>query len=101
MGLRDTMTESVSIILPVHNQAEHIGYVVENYLEALSRTPYQYEFLMVVNACHDNSLEICRKLEATHQFIRVIFSEDGGWGLAVRLGLEAAHGNYLCYTNSA
>jgi glycosyltransferase involved in cell wall biosynthesis len=95
------MTETVSIILPVHNQADHIGNVLKHYLEALGRTPYQYEILLIVNGCRDKSLEICHQLETEHQGVQVIFSEKGGWGLAVRLGLEAARGNYLCYTNSA
>ena len=95
------MTESVSIILPIYNQAEHIGSVVEHYLQALCKTPFEYEYLLVVNGCRDNSLEVCRKLEAAHSAVRVIHSEVGGWGLAVRLGLQAAHGDYLCYTNSA
>jgi hypothetical protein len=28
-------------------------------------------------------------------------SEQGGWGLGVKLGLHAAQGDLLCYTNSA
>ena len=33
--------------------------------------------------------------------VRVVESERGGWGRAVRLGLAAARGDLLCYTNSA
>ncbi len=96
------MSEVVSIVVPVYNQAEHIALVVEDYVETLRRTPYQYEFLLVVNGCRDNSLEVCRGLEAKYpSSVRVVFSQAGGWGLAVRLGLEAARGDFLCYTNSA
>jgi len=31
----------------------------------------------------------------------VLQSERGGWGLAVKLGLQASRGDVLCYTNSA
>jgi hypothetical protein len=33
--------------------------------------------------------------------VRVLDSDQGGWGRAVRLGLESARGDVLCYANSA
>ena len=91
----------ISIVLPVYNQAEHVGDVVKEYEKALAKVPDPHEFILVVNACHDNSLEICRALEKEYESVRVMHSEKGGWGLAVRLGLAEARGNLLCYTNSA
>jgi len=91
----------ISIVLPVHNQAEHIGAVVGDYEEALSRIPSPHETLLVVNACTDDSLSACRSLSARYPAVRVIESELGGWGRAVRLGLREARGDILGYTNSA
>jgi glycosyltransferase involved in cell wall biosynthesis len=95
------MTELVSIILPVYNQADHIADIVQDYEQALSNLHKPYELLLVVNGCRDNSLEICNELAKQHPTIRVIFSEKGGWGLAVKLGIKEAKGDLLCYTNSA
>lgn len=91
----------VSIVLPVHNQAEHIGSIVPSYVEALRRAPYPFELILVANACRDASPAVCRELAHEHAEVRVIESVPGGWGLAVRLGLAAATGEILCYTNSA
>lgn len=91
----------VSIVLPVYNQADHIRDIVEEYEKALTRVPNPHEFILVVNACRDNSVEICRALEKEYESVRVMYSEKGGWGLAVKLGLQEAHGDLLCYTNSA
>lgn len=74
---------------------------VPDYLAALRRTPYAFETILVVNECRDRSLEVCRELAEREPEVRVIESAEGGWGRAVRLGLAAARGELLCYTNSA
>jgi glycosyltransferase involved in cell wall biosynthesis len=91
----------VSIVLPVHNQADHIRGVVEEYLAPLARAGHRVEIILVPNACRDATADICRTLAAEHPEVRVVESELGGWGRAVRLGLREARGDVLCYTNSA
>lgn len=91
----------ISIVFPVHNQADHIAEVIAEYEEVFSRIQYDHEFILVVNGCRDNSLEVCNGLAARYPSVRVLYSERGGWGLAVKLGLREARGNLLGYTNSA
>jgi len=91
----------VSIILPVHNQADHIPEVLAEYESALVNVPTPHEYFLVVNACRDHSLEVSNDLAERYESVHVIHSEQGGWGLAVLLGLEAAKGDLLCYTNFA
>lgn len=91
----------VSIILPVYNQGDHIQSVVEEYESALGRLPNPHELILVVNNSRDNSAEVCRSLQSQYPNIYALQSEQGGWGLAVRLGIQAAHGDIICYTNSA
>lgn len=91
----------ISIILPVYNQADHIGAIVQEYEAALSKLQEPRELLLVVNNPRDRSLEVCQALANQYPSIRVLHSEQGGWGLAVKLGLQAARGDLLCYTNSA
>jgi glycosyltransferase involved in cell wall biosynthesis len=91
----------ISIVLPVYNQADHIGPIVEEYRQVLTRIPNLCEFVLVVNGSRDRSLDVCQALAAKDPTIKVVHSEQGGWGLGVRLGLQAASGELLCYTNSA
>lgn len=91
----------ISIILPIHNQADHIGKIIQGYEKELVRLKNPYEIILVVNASKDNSLEICQALAQRYNSIRLMHSEQGGWGRAVRLGLKEARGELLCYTNSA
>jgi len=90
-----------SIILPVHNQADHIGAVVTEYVDALARTEQPYELILVPNGCRDGSVAVCQELADRHSEVRVVASDRSGWGLAVKLGIENARGELLGYTNSA
>lgn len=91
----------ISIVLPVYNQADHIEQIVDEYEKFLPRIPNPHELILVVNGSRDRSLEICQALEQKYAGVRALHSEKGGWGLAVRLGLQAASGEIICYTNSA
>lgn len=91
----------VSIILPVHNQADHIGSIVTDYEAALARLPWPHELILVANNCRDNSWQVCQTLAAREKNIRAFQIAKGGWGVAVKLGLREARGELLCYTNSA
>ena len=91
----------VSIVLPVHDQGDHVADVVREYEESLARLPVPHEIVLVVNGSTDSSLLVCRDLERTNPAVKVLESVEGGWGRAVLLGLEAARGDLLCYTNLA
>lgn len=92
---------TVSIVLPVHNQADHIAGVLEGHLDVLARLHMQTELVVVLNACDDASAAICGELAERHPQVRTVERSKGGWGGAVRTGLAVAGGELLCYTNSA
>ncbi|MFI4989759.1 MAG: glycosyltransferase family 2 protein [Solirubrobacterales bacterium] len=90
-----------SIVLPVHNQADHLEPLVGRYREALARLPLRHQIVLVPNACRDETPEICRRMTVEHPEVIAVELAEGGWGRAVRAGLAAAEGDLLCYTNSA
>ena len=91
----------ISIVLPVYNQADHILGVLQEYESTLADLPVPHEYVLVVNGSIDASLEICRGYAERNETAKVIHSRQSGWGHAVLLGLEAAEGDLLCYTNVA
>lgn len=94
------MTPHLSIVLPVHNQADHIGRVVGEYRAALAGLP-AFELLLVENGSRDASQAACAALAAADPAVRLLVADRPGWGRAVRLGLAAAQGEVLAYSNSA
>jgi glycosyltransferase involved in cell wall biosynthesis len=94
------MIPRLSIVLPVHNQADHIARVVEDYRAALAGLP-DFELLLVENGSRDTSRAVCAELAAADPAVRLLVAERPGWGHAVRLGLAAAQGEILAYSNAA
>jgi glycosyltransferase involved in cell wall biosynthesis len=92
---------AASVILPVHMQADHIRDVAGSFVRWLDLLALDWELLLVVNGSTDASAAECRAVARRHKGVRVLESGPGGWGRAVRLGLGAARGSMLCYTNSA
>jgi glycosyltransferase involved in cell wall biosynthesis len=96
------MTELTSIVLPVHNQADHIGGIVDGYVGRLRPMSIPFELVLVPNAVTDRSTEVCNELAERHEEVRALEElARGGWGRAVRAGLREARGDLLGYTNSA
>ena len=83
----------ISIILPVHNQADHIGKIVQEYSTALAKIPNRHEFWLVANACKDNTVQVCEELSRTNPAVNCLALEKGGWGSAVKAGLAKANGD--------
>jgi glycosyltransferase involved in cell wall biosynthesis len=102
-GSNDTTTPFASLILPIHNQADHIAKVVGGFLADFAKLPRPVELVLVPNGCHDASPEICAELAARYpdrvQLVGPL--KRGGWGRAINAGLEACRGEVVGYTNSA
>lgn len=95
-------TPFASLILPIHNQADHIGLVVRGMLADFAKLERRCELVLVPNGCRDASVEICRELAAAHpEEVQVVVLDRGGWGRAINAGLEVARGEVVGYTNSA
>jgi len=91
----------LSVILPVHNQQDHIGRILTDYLSMLETLGQTFEIVCVVNASSDDSARICRELAAQDKPLRIVETDEAGWGRSVRRGLREAQGSVLCYTNSS
>jgi hypothetical protein len=94
-------TPLVSLVLPCRNQADHIGAVLARYVEPLETFGWPFELVVVPNGSRDDTGEVVRRLARSDSRLRVVSNPQGGWGLSVRMGLEAARGDVLAYTNTA
>jgi glycosyltransferase involved in cell wall biosynthesis len=92
---------SISVVLPVHNQADHIDSVVEGYLHVIGRLGIEADLVLVANACTDDSVSVCERLADAHAEVQLVELDLGGWGRAVQAGLASAQGDVLGYANSA
>jgi glycosyltransferase involved in cell wall biosynthesis len=93
------VTPRTSIVLPVRNQADHLRPILGDWLRVLDGT--SFELIVVPNASVDRTRDIAAEVAGRDPRIRIVENSAGGWGASVRLGLEAARGSVLAYTNSA
>lgn len=91
----------ISIIVPAYNQADHIESVLSEYLVGLRRLNKKFELIVVPNNCRDATEAVCLRLAESNPELKVFSTPIGGWGHAVRFGLERARGELICYTNLA
>lgn len=91
-----------SLILPFYKQTDFVLNIVEQYESALVKFPARYEMILVINGMGEEENRrlpwdaLRKKLS-----VRILIAEKSGWGLAVKLGLQAARGETICFLNSA
>ena len=89
----------LSVILPVHNQADIIEPVYRQIRKTLNKLPISYECLLVENGSADRSQEIVSRLAKTYTATKAL-TAPLGYGSAVLTGLAKARGTYVCYMPS-
>jgi len=87
-----------SIVIPVHNEGEHIEPFVAAFLNRLPSvaTDVLREIILVENGSRDDSLAACRRVEAAYpELVRTISIPRGSYGEAIKTGMLAANGSHL------
>lgn len=87
----------VSIIIPLYNAEEHLGYCLNS---VISQTYHQIEVILVNDGSTDNSLSICQNYADIDKRISIITIENGGVSNARNVGLGAAKGEYIQFVDS-
>jgi len=58
-----------SIIIPAHNEEKRIKNTLINYVNFFRNTGKDFEILVVLNGCKDNTISIVKELENKHKEI--------------------------------
>ena len=85
----------VSVIMPVYNCENFIGFAVES---VINQTYNNWELIMVDDASTDNSLDIILKYARSDSRIRIIrLSKNFGAAVARNKAIEAAKGRFIAF----
>lgn len=84
----------LSIIIPVYNEAGRLPGALQELLAFLQKQPYSAEILVVENGSSDDTWQIANEFAERHDCVRAIQSSQRGKGLAVKLGMLEAQGEY-------
>ena len=89
--------ERVSVVIPTHNEEKRIGVTLENYLKYFLELKKQgfldFEIIVVLNNCNDNTLEVVEKYKCPE--LKILNFKQRGKGFAIIEGFkEALKGNF-------
>ena len=84
----------LSIVIPAHNEEKRLPRTLEQVFAFLGQQSYAAEVLIVENGSTDRTFEIAEGFARRQRNLRVLQAEESGKGLAVRLGMLAATGQY-------
>ena len=91
----------LSIVIPAHNEAKRIAPTMKSYLEYfLVKYPGNFEIIVVLNGCEDNTLEIVNRYAVESREVKVYSIEKRGKGHALKCGFKAASGNIISFTDA-
>jgi glycosyltransferase involved in cell wall biosynthesis len=94
---------SLSAFVPAFNEAGNIERVVDRLHRALERVADEHEVIVVLYAgCTDGTDRVVDRLLATDARLRLVVQprDRRGYGVALRLGIEAARYDYIFYTDA-
>jgi dolichyl-phosphate beta-glucosyltransferase len=93
--LNNNLTPFLSIIIPAHNEENRLPGTLEQIFGFLEQEPFSCEILVVENGSADRTYEIALEYASRHANLQVIRNDWRGKGLAIRRGVQEAHGEYL------
>ena len=93
----------LSIVIPAHNEESRLPPSLAQIDRFLQQQPYSAEVIVVENGSQDRTYEVALDCVGEYPYLRVLQSPDNlrGKGLAVKQGMQAAHGDwrFICDTD--
>lgn len=87
------MSDKISVIAPVYNEAAVIVSYLETTINILKQ--YDYELVIVDDGSTDNTLDICRAFaDKNHRIKILVFSRNYGHEFALTAGIDFCKGDY-------
>lgn len=86
----------LSIVIPMHNEAENVIPLVREIDSACASLPDK-ELILVDDGSSDDTAKLIRGMQADHPWLRLVqHPRAGGQSAAVHSGVQAARGRVIC-----
>ena len=92
-----SLTEKVSIIIPIYKVEEFLDNCVES---VINQTYKNLEIILVDDGSPDNCPKICDEWAKKDKRIKVIHKANGGVSSARNMALDIISGDYVCFVDA-
>jgi len=89
------MSTSLSVVMPVYNEAPHLRATIDALVEAVERSEFEAELVLVDDGSKDRSADVVCDALADRVPLRVVAEPNRGRFEARRAGLDAATGDWV------
>jgi len=89
------MSEALSVVMPVHNEAPHLRGTIDALVESLDRSDFVADLVLVDDGSTDGSAEFATAALGERLPLTVVAQPNAGRFSARRAGLEAAGGTWV------
>lgn len=98
----DTLTRSISVVIPAYNEEKRLASTLKQVLEYLSRGNWLFaEVLVVDDGSRDSTAALAERFEKTDSRIRLLRNPGNrGKGYSVRHGMLEARGDWVLFTDA-
>lgn len=86
--------DTITIVVPVFNEANNVGKLVKNINEALKGFE-NWDILFVNDGSEDNTLEVLEKLSESHPNLKIVDIPHAGFAEAMKTGYKKASGTVI------
>jgi len=86
----------ITIIIPAFNEEEAIGKDIDTVKEAMDKSTYEYEIIVVDDGSTDRTAEIARSKDV----ILIQHKSNRGYGKAIMTGIKQARGEIIATTDA-
>ncbi|MCB9450277.1 MAG: glycosyltransferase family 2 protein [Anaerolineaceae bacterium] len=84
----------LSIVIPAHNEERRLPPSLAKIDAFLQQQPFEAEVIVVENGSVDRTVEVAEAFAKEHPYVRVVEAAVRGKGLAVKVGMLEARGQY-------
>jgi len=93
---RQTLSPSISCVIPAFNEARNLGHLIDDVLATLLRLSEQVELIVVDDGSRDNTASVMHGVCQQHpQVVYIKLSRNFGKEPALTAGIEAARGDVV------
>ena len=92
--------KSISVIFPVHNEAESIQKVLLEWIKELNKHPIKYEIIICEDGSTDGTSELLKNIRPKYKFTLNQKRRRRGYGGAVLDGIKSAKFNMILCVDS-